>query len=105
MNLTHPFTPDSLAEINQQIHDCLALDPVEETHLKVLVEQRAELVDILLKTLQTSQLRQFASAEIKSNDNLIAHISSLRTSAKNALSGVKKSSRAIKQYQKCGYEK
>ena len=72
---------------------------VDELHLKILVEQRAKLVDKLLKSMKTEQRKQFAKLEVKINELLIEQVSALRDVAKDALSSVAKSSRAIKQYQ------
>jgi hypothetical protein len=77
----------------------LNAEDIDDLHLKVLIDQRAKLVDKLLKSMNTEQRQQFAQAEIVINQTLIDHVSTLRDNAKHALSSVAKSSRAIKQYQ------
>lgn len=97
--LNHTLTTPELMHINQAIVDCLAQAEVDESHLTIIIGQRAELVDKLLNTLNNPQRRQFAQLEAKINQQLIEHITELRQEAKSALSHVAKSSKAIKQYQ------
>jgi hypothetical protein len=99
LNLNHAHTPPELSSINQSLQDCFDAEMVDELHLKILVEQRAKLVDKLLKSMKTEQRKQFANLEVKINELLIEQVSALRDVAKDALSSVAKSSRAIKQYQ------
>lgn len=99
MQLNHPHTPDSLSALNTSLSACLAAEDIDESHLKVLIDQRAKLVDKLLKSMNTEQRKQFAQAEIAINQLLVDCVSGLRDNAKYALSSVAKSSRAIKQYQ------
>lgn len=99
MNLNHCETPPELAAINQTLSECLAQVEVDESHLRIFIGQRAELVNKLLNTLNKPQRQEFAELEAKINQGLIERISELRTSAKQALSNVAKSSKAIKQYQ------
>ncbi len=99
MQLNHSHTPDSLSALNTSLNACLNAEDIDDLHLKVLIDQRAKLVDKLLKSMNTEQRQQFAQAEIVINQTLIDHVSTLRDNAKHALSSVAKSSRAIKQYQ------
>jgi len=99
LTLDHQHTPPELIKINQAISDCLAQTEVDETQLKIIIAQRAELVDKLLNTLNNPQRQQFAELEASTNERLIAHLGTLRLAAKQALSNVAKSFKAIKQYQ------
>jgi hypothetical protein len=99
LNLNHPYTPTELAEINQMLVDCLASSEVNESDLTILIEQRAKLVNKLLNSFNEPQRRLFAKQEASINQQLIERVTELRTSAKQALSSVAKSSKAIKQYQ------
>jgi hypothetical protein len=99
LNLNHSQTPQRLAQVNASLQVCLAKVEVDETHLKILIDQRAELVNKLLNTLNEPQRKQFAQQETKINQVLVNSVVALRITAKKALSDVAKSSKAIKQYQ------
>jgi hypothetical protein len=99
LNLTHSHTPDTLACINQSLDDCVDAAELDEGHLQILIDQRAVLVNQLLKSMTAIQSQQFAQAEMTVNQRLIDHVTELRASAKKALSSVAKSSRGIKKYQ------
>ncbi len=103
-SLTHSQTPEELQAINIQIEACLSSVIEEQSktfdhaHFKVLVDQRAKLVDKLLKVLRPAKLQAFAEEEVKVNQYLTDLTIELRKEAKLALTGLKKSSQAIKQY-------
>lgn len=99
MNLDHSHTPEELSAINQMLVVCLANSEVNESDLMILIEQRAKLVNKLLNSFNEPQRRLFAKQEMSINQQLIERVTQLRTSAKQALSSVAKSSKAIKQYQ------
>ncbi|WP_395344360.1 hypothetical protein PN836_006210 [Ningiella sp. W23] len=107
IKLTHHHTPKALSSINEEIECCLAnaggdlnADPINDSHLKILIDQREKLVNLLLKELAEPEVKHFAKAELTVNDALLALVSSIRDEAKATLTGITKSSKAIKQYQK-----
>lgn len=94
----HEYTPPELANINLELSKSLAQTPLDEAHLQNIVAQRANLVETLLSNLDEQQKRHFAALELKTNDAILALVNEQKNHAKNALSKVSKSSKAIKKY-------
>ncbi|MBT1450810.1 hypothetical protein KJ365_07925 [Glaciecola sp. XM2] len=98
LNFSHSYTPEDLAQINVSLEDVLAQETLDEPQLKILIDQRAKLVNLLLNTMQDQQKRCFAKAELKVNEQLVRLISAQTQQVKDELAGYAKASKAIKQY-------
>ncbi len=96
LQLNHPHTPSELAELNDALLS--AISDENDTLLENLVEQRANLVDSLLNSLDEEQKRIFAKYETQSNNRLLSAITEKRTLIANELQKANKASKAIKKY-------
>lgn len=97
-SFNHNYTPPELQHINAELTLLLANEASEEYTIQKIIEQRANLVETLLNTLDEPQKRCFATFEIKSNDAILAIVEERKLALKSQLGSVSKSSKAIKKY-------
>jgi hypothetical protein len=109
-SLQHAFTTPELAKLNQELDTLLLTDPNNDTLLRKIITERANLVESLLTCLKSSvesstnssldeqARRHFATSELKANDLIIETVEARRSIIKSELANVSKASKAIKKY-------
>ena len=98
VDLTHELTPPKLVVFNQKLDEVLLTLPIDEEKLQQIIVKRANLVESLLKTLDPSQRKRFASHELKSNNAILAAVDTHKKAISIELAKVNKASKAIKKY-------
>lgn len=96
--LSHALTPEDLSAINQSIFTLLGTDSVDDQLLRRLVNQRDELIQGHLNSLNEVERDQFAKAELPINNKLHTAVQSLFADSLSELSGLVRGLKAVKKY-------
>ena len=98
--LTHSLTPQALAKINDDILQCLVevSDETRYQKLYALIEQRDEVIQSHLQSLDSDSARSFAEQEVSVNNKLKEMAQTLLKSAKDDVSQFLRSQKAVKKY-------
>lgn len=96
--LSHVLTPEDLSAINQSIFTLLGTDIVDDQVLRRLVNQRDELIQGHLNSLNEVERDQFAKAELPINNKLHTAVQSLFADSLSELSGLVRGLKAVKKY-------
>lgn len=98
LELSHPYTPTELNEINQKLEELFAEDILDEEQLLHLISQRDEIVQLHLKNLEKQQLKDFAQAELSVNKLLVEYTRQLQSESLGKLSSLIRGRKAVEKY-------
>ena len=98
LSLTHPYTPNELRTVNQQLEALFAQESLDEAQLLQLISQRDEIVQLHLKSLEKQQLKDFAQAELSVNNVLIENAKGLQSESLGKLSSLIRGRKAVAKY-------
>jgi hypothetical protein len=98
-SIEHALTTSDLASLNRKLDEVLLNDPVNDNLLQKIIDERANLVESLLGTMDKHSRRRFAANELISNDFIMTTVQAQLSQTKIELGKVSKASKAIKKYQ------
>ena len=108
LTLDHSETPAPLAKLNVTLSALLnqthaedpdgSLNQALDTEIQKIIDERANLVESLLSSLQEQQKRSFARKELNANQVILDLGEAKRQQVRQHLTSINKASKAIKEY-------
>lgn len=98
MKLSHQYSPAELIELNEKLEALIAEEELDEKRLASLMSERDKLVQSYLAQLESSQIKQFAEAEIDINQKLISWTEERRTAVLQQTVGWLRGRKSVKKY-------